>query len=95
MKNQVCITTVTLSILETSLDQFCVFKAGSVLLILGSILPFCIGLGITLAPGSLLRPYKALIKSIEKKGRNQRFVKNCRPNSLLNVDVRIASKVLE
>ena len=37
-----CIKTVTLSILQTSLDQFRVFKAGSVLLILGSILPFCI-----------------------------------------------------
>ena len=43
MKNQVSITTVTLSILQTSLDQFRVFKAGSVLLIL------IIGLGITFA----------------------------------------------
>ena len=34
---QVCIT-----ILQTSLDQFRVFTAGSVSLILGSILPFCI-----------------------------------------------------
>ena len=52
MKNQVCITTVTLSILQTSLDQFRVFKAGSVLLILGSILPSCI---LNYAWGSLLR----------------------------------------
>ena len=38
MKNQlVCITTVPLSILQTSLDQFRIFKTGSVLLILGSI----------------------------------------------------------
>ena len=42
MKTEVSIITVTLSILQTSLDQFCVLKAGSVLPILGSILPFCI-----------------------------------------------------
>ena len=40
MKNQVCITTLTISILQTSFDQFRLFKAGSVLLILGSILQF-------------------------------------------------------
>ena len=49
MKNQVCITTVTLSILQASLGQFRVFKAGSVL-------PFCI---LNEAWGSLLRPYTA------------------------------------
>ena len=42
MKTKVSIITVTLFILQTKPDRFRVFKAGSVLPILGSILPFCI-----------------------------------------------------
>ena len=40
--SRVSIVTLTLSILQTSPDQFCVFKVGSVLPILRSIVPFCI-----------------------------------------------------
>ena len=37
---------------------------------------------------------QAIIKLIEKKERDKRFVKNWRPISLLNVDLKIISKVL-
>ena len=37
---------------------------------------------------------QALITLIEKKGRDKRFVKNWRPISLTNVNVKIASKAL-
>ena len=37
---------------------------------------------------------QAIIKLIEKKDRDRRFIKNWRPGSLLNVDVKIASKAL-
>ena len=42
IKTVVSIITVILSILQTSLDEFHIFKLGSVLPILGSILRFCI-----------------------------------------------------
>ena len=42
MKSRVSIITVVLSILQTSPDQFRVFKSGSLLSILESISPFCI-----------------------------------------------------
>ena len=37
---------------------------------------------------------QAIIKLIEKKGKDKRFIKNWRPISLLNVDYKIASKAL-
>ena len=37
---------------------------------------------------------QAIIKLIEKKGEDKRFIKNWRPISLLNVDYKIASKAL-
>ena len=37
---------------------------------------------------------QAMIKLIEKKDRDRRYIKNWRPISLLNVDVKIASKAL-
>ena len=37
---------------------------------------------------------QAIIKLTEKKGRDKRFIKNCRPISLLNVDLKIISKAL-
>ena len=42
IKNVVSIITVILSVWQTSRDEFPVFKSGSVLPILGSILRFCI-----------------------------------------------------
>ena len=37
---------------------------------------------------------QAVIKLIEKKDRDKKFIKNWRPVSLLNVDVKLVSKVL-
>ena len=37
---------------------------------------------------------QAIIKLIEKKNRDKRFIKNWRPISLLNVDMKLISKVL-
>ena len=37
---------------------------------------------------------QAIIKLIEKKDRDKRFIKNWRPISLLNVDMKLMSKVL-
>ena len=37
---------------------------------------------------------QAVIKLIEKKDRDKRFIKNWRPISLLNVDMKLISKVL-
>ena len=37
---------------------------------------------------------QAIIKLIEKRDRDKRFIKNCRPISLLNVDMKLISKVL-
>ena len=39
-------------------------------------------------------PKQATIKLIEKKHRNKRFIKNWQPISLLNVDMKLISKVL-
>ena len=45
--------------------------------------------------GELLTSQKqAVVTLIEKKGRDKRLVKNWRPISLMNVDVKIASKTL-
>ena len=47
------------------------------------------------AVGELSTSHKqAVITLIEKKGRDKRLVKNWRPISLMNVDVKIASKAL-
>ena len=35
-----------------------------------------------------------MITLIEKRGKDKRFIKNWRPISLLNVDIKIASKAL-
>ena len=37
---------------------------------------------------------QAVIKLIEKKGRDKRFIKNWRPISILNVDYKIIAKTL-
>ena len=37
---------------------------------------------------------QAVIKLIEKKDRNKKFMKNWRPISLLNIDTKLISKVL-
>ena len=37
---------------------------------------------------------QAIIKLIEKKDRDKRYIKNWRPISLLNVDIKILSKAL-
>ena len=37
---------------------------------------------------------QAIIKLIEERDRDKRFIKNCRPISLLNVDMKLISKVL-
>ena len=37
---------------------------------------------------------QAVIKLIEKKGRNERYIQNWRPISLLNVDIKLISKAL-
>ena len=37
---------------------------------------------------------QGIIKLIEKKDRDKRFIKNWRPISLLNVDMKLISKVL-
>ena len=37
---------------------------------------------------------KAIVKLIEKKDRDKRYIKNWRPISLLNVDIKILSKAL-
>ena len=45
--------------------------------------------------GELSKSQKqAIIKLIEKKGRDKRFIKNWRPISLLKVDMKLISKVL-
>ena len=37
---------------------------------------------------------QAIVRLIEKKGKDRRYIKNWRPISLLNVDTKIASKAL-
>ena len=37
---------------------------------------------------------QAMVTLMEKKGKDKRFLKNCRPISLINVDVKVASKSL-
>ena len=43
---------------------------------------------------SIMEARQAVIKLIEKKERDKRFIKNWRPNSLLNVDYKIIAKAL-
>ena len=44
--------------------------------------------------GELSTSQKQAMKLIEKKDRDKRFIKNCRPISLLNVDMKLILKVL-
>ena len=44
--------------------------------------------------GELSISRQAIIKLIEKKDRDKRYIKNWRPISLLNVDTKIISKAL-
>ena len=44
--------------------------------------------------GELSTSQKQAMKLIEKKDRDKRFIKNCRPISLLNVDMKLIWKVL-
>ena len=57
--------------------------------------PLCASIQQSFIAGELSTSQKqAIIKLIEKKDRDKRFIKNWQPISLLNVDIKLISKVL-
>ena len=57
--------------------------------------PLCASITKAFHRGELSHSQKqAVIKLIEKKDRDKKFIKNWRPISLLNIDTKLISKVL-
>ena len=57
--------------------------------------PLCASIQQSLIVGELsISQKQIIIKLIEKKDRDKRFIKNWRPISLLNVNMKLISKVL-